>query len=88
VTGRAGAAIARVRTAPRRYFDAANLTDRAAFDIWQADMVRDIRAHWSKKRVPERRGKRVRDFCAEYGGTPLLFDVFARKRRQDLQGKD
>ena len=39
------------------YFDAANLTDRAAFDVWQAEMVRDIRAHWSKKRVPETRGK-------------------------------
>jgi hypothetical protein len=32
------------------YFDKANLTDRAAFDVWQAEMVRDIRAHWSKKR--------------------------------------
>ena len=39
------------------YFDAANLSDRAAFDVWQAEMVRDIRAHWSKKRVFGTRGK-------------------------------
>jgi hypothetical protein len=153
------------------YFDKANLTDRAAFDVWQAEMVRDIRAHWSKKRAPGTRGKTheiefpplpflqaarlansfikalrvkcykrphvleailvnghvvlnaptlgmlrelytnvpeynllqseeavqqsyrsiqqgVRDFCTKYGGTPLLFDVFARKKRLDLEGKD
>jgi hypothetical protein len=153
------------------YFDAANLADRAAFDVWQAEMVRDIRAHWSKKRAPEMRGRtrqiefpplpflqasrlansfikalrvkcnkrphvleaifanghvvlnaptlsvlrelytnlseydllqsedevqqsyrsiqqRARDFCTEYGGSPLLFDVFARNKRSDLEGKD
>jgi hypothetical protein len=153
------------------YFDAANLGDRAAFDVWQAEMVRDIRAHWSKKRVFGTRGKthpiefpplpflqasrladsfikalrvkcnkrphvleaifanghvvlnaptlavlrdlhttlpeynllqseaevqlsyrsiqqRARDFCAEYGGSPLLLDVFARNKRPDLEGKD
>jgi hypothetical protein len=153
------------------YFDAANLTHRPAFDIWQAEMVRDIRAHWSKKRAVQTRGKthqiefpplpflqasrlansfikalrvkcnkrphvfeaifanghvvlnaptltvlgdlytkvseydlrqregevqqtyhsiqqRVRDFCAAYGGSPLLFDVFARNKRPDLEGKD
>jgi hypothetical protein len=153
------------------YFDAANLSDRAAFDVWQADMVRDIRAHWSRKRASETRDKthqvefpplpflqasrlansfikalrvkcnkrphvleaifanghvvldaptlgvlrdlntklseynllqsedevqqsyrsiqqRARDFCAEYGGSPLLFDVFARNKRPDLEGKD
>jgi hypothetical protein len=32
--------------------------------------------------------QRVRDFCAEYGGSPLLFDVFARNKRPDLEGKD
>jgi hypothetical protein len=153
------------------YFEAANLSDRAALDVWQAEMVRDIRDHWLKKRTLETRGKPkeiefpplpflqaarlvnsfikalrvkcekrphvleaifanghvvlngptlavlrdlyikvpeynlkqgeeeiqesyrliqqgVRDFCAEYGGTPLLFDVFARNKRPDLEGKD
>jgi hypothetical protein len=153
------------------YFDAVNLTDRAAFDVWHAEMVRDLRSHWSKKRVPQTGGKAnqiefpplpflqaswlansfikalrlkcnkrphvleailanghvvlnaptlavlrdlcakvsnynllqsedevqqnyrsiqqcVRDFCTEYGGSPLLFDVFARNKRPDLEGKD
>jgi hypothetical protein len=32
--------------------------------------------------------QRARDFCAEYGGSALLLDVFARNKRPDLEGKD